>query len=136
MYTTKSTCPSTIFLHVRLTASPPVWPCPGYTHALLLDVETVWRKIWILTILARYEAKIANICNFWTFRPVIQIIKHLFKIQQKASLPNVTALFYIYGSLAKRAYCQILKRCFVHIVSRITGQNVQKLQILLFLPHT
>ncbi len=41
-----------------------------------------------LTILARYEAKIANICNFWTFRLVIQLIKHLFKILQKAFLPN------------------------------------------------
>ncbi len=33
-----------------------------------------------LTILARYEAKIAKICNFWMFRLVIQLIKHLPKI--------------------------------------------------------
>ncbi len=42
----------------------------------------------LLTILARYEAKIAKICYFWTFRLVIQLIKHIFKIRQKAFLPN------------------------------------------------
>ncbi len=42
-----------------------------------------------LRILASYEAKIAKICNFWTFSPVIQLINHLLKIWQKAFLPNV-----------------------------------------------
>ncbi len=37
---------------------------------------------YFLTILARYEAKIAKIYNFWTFRHVIQVIKQLFKIRQ------------------------------------------------------
>ena len=36
-----------------------------------------------LTILASYEAKIAKICNFWTFWPVIQLMYHLFKIRKK-----------------------------------------------------
>ncbi len=44
--------------------------------------------IELLRILASYEAKIAKICNFWTFRPVNQLINHLFKIRQKALLPN------------------------------------------------
>ncbi len=30
------------------------------------------------------QAKIAKICKFWTFRAVIQLINHLFKIRQKA----------------------------------------------------
>ncbi len=36
----------------------------------------------------RNDAKIAEICNLWTFWPVIQPISHLFKIGQKAFLPN------------------------------------------------
>ena len=43
-----------------------------------------------LRILASYEAKIAKICNFWTFWPVVQLIEHLFKIRQKAFLPNAS----------------------------------------------
>ncbi len=35
-----------------------------------------------------YEAKNSKICNFWTFWPVIQLKKHLFKIRQKAFFPN------------------------------------------------
>ncbi len=37
--------------------------------------------------------------------------------------------FYIYGALGKKAFCRIWKRWFI---SWITGQNVQKLRILLF----
>ncbi len=37
--------------------------------------------------------------------------------------------FYIYEALGKKAFCRNLKRWFT---SWITGQNVQKLQILLF----
>ncbi len=62
----------------------------------------------ILRILASYEAKIAKICNFWTFWPVTKLINHLFKIRQ-------TDMF-----------CQILK---VWSISLITGQDVQKVQI-------
>ncbi len=36
-----------------------------------------------LRILARYDAKIAKICNLWTFWPVIQLICHLLEIQKK-----------------------------------------------------
>ena len=39
-----------------------------------------------LMIFARYGAKI---CNFWTFRPVIQLTKHLFKIRQKPFCPRL-----------------------------------------------
>ncbi len=35
-----------------------------------------------LTILATFEAKIAKICNFWTFRLVIQLIKQLFEVKR------------------------------------------------------
>ena len=49
------------------------------------------------------------------------------------SFSNWTSTFYIYGALAKTAFCRILKRWFI---TRITCQNVQKFQILLFLPHT
>ncbi len=45
------------------------------------------------------------------------------------SFLNRTSTFYIYGALCKKAFCRILKRWFI---SLITGQNVQKLQILLF----
>ncbi len=37
-----------------------------------------------VTILARYEAKIAKICNFRSFRLVIQLTKHLFKNPSKS----------------------------------------------------
>ncbi len=36
----------------------------------------------------RNDAKMAKICNLWTFWLVIQLINHLFKIQKKALLPN------------------------------------------------
>ena len=36
----------------------------------------------------RNDAKITKICNLWTFELVIQLIDHLFKIRQKAFLPN------------------------------------------------
>ena len=41
-----------------------------------------------LRILASYEAKIAKNCNFWTSRPVIKLINHLFKIWQIGFLPS------------------------------------------------
>ncbi len=34
------------------------------------------------------DAKIANICNLWTFWLLIQLVNHLFKFQKKAFLPN------------------------------------------------
>ncbi len=48
----------------------------------------IW-SIGLLRIPDSYDAKIAKICNFWTFWPVIQLINHLFKCYFK----NVTALF-------------------------------------------
>ncbi len=36
----------------------------------------------------RNDAKIAKICNLWTFWLVGQLIDHLFKIQKKVFLPN------------------------------------------------
>ena len=42
----------------------------------------------VLRIPDSYDAKIAIICNFWTFWPVIQLINHLFKIRQKTFLSN------------------------------------------------
>ncbi len=56
-----------------------------------------------LRILAMYEAENSKICKLWTFWPVIQLINHLFKIRQKWSF-----------------------------ISWITGQIVQKLEILPF----
>ena len=46
-----------------------------------------------------YDAKITKICNFWTFWHVIQLISHLFKMRQKAFLPN--APFWKDGLLAE-----------------------------------
>ena len=46
----------------------------------------------ILRIPDSYDAKIANIRNFWKLWPVIQLINHLFKIRQKAFLPNAAYL--------------------------------------------
>ncbi len=54
-----------------------------------------------------YDAKIVKIYNLWTFWPVIQLISPLFKIQQKALLPNAP---YIYGALDRKPFCRILKR--------------------------
>ncbi len=34
------------------------------------------------------DAKIAKICSFWRSWPVFKLINHLFKIRQKAFLPN------------------------------------------------
>ena len=73
-----------------------------------------WTKRF-LRIPDSYDAKIAKICNFWTFWPVIKLINHLFKI---------------YGSLGKRAFCRILNR---GLISWITGQNVQRLLIFTIL---
>ena len=56
----------------------------------------------------RNDAKIAKICECWTFWPVIQPITNLFKIWQKA--------FFFW----------ILKRW---LISWITSKNVQKFQI-------
>ena len=47
------------------------------------------KALVILRILARYEVKIAKICNFWTFWPVLQLINHLFKIRQKALITGL-----------------------------------------------
>ncbi len=72
-----------------------------------------------LRVLARYDAKIAKICNFWTFWPVIQLINHLFKIRKKPSLP----------------FFWIFKRWHINI-SWISGKNLQKLQIFaVFAPY-
>ncbi len=45
--------------------------------------------VWRLRLLDTYASEIAKICNFWTFRLVIQLIKQLFKIRQRAFLHNV-----------------------------------------------
>ncbi len=58
----------------------------------------------ILRLPHRNDAKMAKICNLWTFWPLIQLINHLFK----------------------KAFFRILKRWFI---SLITGHNGQKLQI-------
>ena len=52
-----------------------------------------------------------------------------FHLRQQMLLLKSHCTFYIYGALGKKAFCWILKRWFI---SRITGQNIQKLQILLF----
>ncbi len=56
-----------------------------------------------------------QIQHFWIFWSIILLLYHLFKIRQ--------------GALGKKAFCQIWNRWFI---SWITGQNVQKLQILVF----
>ena len=45
-------------------------------------------KACVLRLPHRNDAKIAKICNLWTFWLVIQQINHLFKIRQKAFLTN------------------------------------------------
>ena len=50
-------------------------------------------------------------------------------LRQQMVLLKCHCTFFIYGALSKKAFCQILKRWFI---SWITGQIVQKLQILLF----
>ncbi len=47
-------------------------------------------------------------------------------LRQQMLLLKCHCTFYIYGPLGRKAFCQILKRCFI---SWITSLNVQKLQI-------
>ncbi len=52
-------------------------PIMGYIggHVGGHKIDTKIMKLFFpLTILARYEAKIAKICNFWTFKLVIQLL--------------------------------------------------------------
>ena len=42
----------------------------------------------LLGIPDTYEVKIARISDLWTFWPIIQLLSHLFKIQEKAFLLN------------------------------------------------
>ncbi len=46
------------------------------------------RRLCSLRLPDSYDAKIAKIWNLWTFWSVIQSRNHLFKIPQKAFLPN------------------------------------------------
>ncbi len=55
-----------------------VWKCPNEYFQCNLGLRLPHRN----------DAKIAKICNLWTFWLVIQLINHLFKIRQKAFLPN------------------------------------------------
>ncbi len=79
--------------------------------------QFIWniRNAASLRILASYEAKTARMSNFWTFWAIIQLIIHLFKIQQKAFLKS-HCTFYIYGALGKKAFCRILKRWIVSLI--------------------
>ncbi len=57
----------------------------------LLFVSTVTKNVYFvryLGLLDMYASKMAKICVRETFWPVIQLINHLFKIQQKAFLPE------------------------------------------------
>ena len=60
----------------------------SHTYKIWLTSHKLQQQISTLRILACCKAKIAKICNFWTYWPGIQLINHLFKIRQK-----VTALF-------------------------------------------
>ena len=44
--------------------------------------------LFLKVTLYRNDARIAKICNLWTFWLVIQLMNHLFKIRHKAFLPN------------------------------------------------
>ncbi len=50
----------------------------------------------MLRIPDSYDAKIVKICNLWTFWPVIQLICPLFKIRQKALLPNTPKVRFLH----------------------------------------
>ncbi len=54
----------------------------------LVKIKATEAEKIFLRIADSYHAKIAKICNFWTSWPVFQLIYHLFKIRQKAFLPN------------------------------------------------
>ncbi len=64
----------------------------------------------MLRILASYEAKIAKICNFWTFWPVIQLINHLFKIWQMFGKSLFTSRDQI---LLKKVLIRFFKRWYI-----------------------
>ncbi len=50
------------------------------------EMTLTWRRV--LRLPYRNDAKIAKICHLWTLWLVIQLMNHLFKIRQKAFLPN------------------------------------------------
>ncbi len=56
---------------------------------------------YVLRIPDSYDAKIAKICNFWTFWPVIQLINDLFKIQKKVIERSPQRHFFIGEDLYK-----------------------------------
>ena len=71
-------------------------PCTSLFYSFSIESNHTI-SLFTLRIPDSYEAKIAMICNFWTFGPVIQLINHLFKIRPKAFFVR----FWIEGLLAE-----------------------------------
>ena len=71
-------------------------PAINNDHSLNIDCNSIteeYRGVKIiiypwLRLPHRNDAEMAKICNLWTFWLVFQLINHLFKIRQKAFLPN------------------------------------------------
>ncbi len=61
---------------------PSIWEIKLTFDSTQTDTPTLIYFLF-LKLLDTYASKIAKICNFWTFRLVIQLIKQLFKIWQK-----------------------------------------------------
>ena len=57
------------------------WPFPQTLWLIYIDLRLTGFK-------DSYDAKLTEICNFWTFWPVIKLINHLFQIRQKTFLPK------------------------------------------------
>ena len=62
--------------------------CDRQYYCTVTLIRIILYDYLLLRLPHRNDAKIAKICNFWTVWPVIQLINHLFKIEQKAFLPN------------------------------------------------
>ncbi len=62
---------------------------PSLSVSLPHRPSNTLRQLIILRLPYRSDARIAKLCNLWTFWLVIQLMNHLFKIRHKAFLPNV-----------------------------------------------
>ncbi len=94
-------------LHLLIDTFREMFYCVGRNFVFFFLFIYWSRKA--LRILDTYEAKNGKICNFWTIWPVIQLINDHLQIWLRHICPTVH-----------------------RFISWITGQNVHKLQILLF----
>ncbi len=95
-------------------------------------------RCYLISLIPQYTlripAKIAKFCNIWTFWPVIQLINHLFKIWQKAFLPNVPSMHVLLlWRIGLKGFCRILKRFL--LLAELQAKMSRNCNFLLFWHH-